>query len=289
MKFSQYLAVAGILSILEYGCAILIKLPECSYTPGYVYIMQQSYNGEVKNVGMYSVITGSSGAPPYDTIFGDIAGISFTEVARFPVNDCINSLNRVTSAVTFEFLGLFNGNLGNDHDQSSFYVQNHQFQAFLNGIAASLHHWIQLRIPPTHWLSPCNEHSQGYANIFFMSLTKKHDPKGTSYVCIRLFESSNIGQDPAPLLSRTLLPHWTITNTIFFPLKVDDCFNVADRVNSVFSKEYPDGYWTNATLYGQSNIMCHTKSGDEDYLHFIKAVEKAAAIPRVVEHGKLVH
>ena len=270
MKFSQHLAVAGILSIFGYGYAQDIQLLPCmDDNPGYVYILVENITPELAiSLGSVWLITGSSGAPPNEKIIGDSHYFSFIEAARYPVNDCGKSLSEVISFVS----QFFESNSPWRGQQFPYYVAYQLFSGFSRAIEVSVFKRIMIKIPPTSYTLPA-EHFSGYINVLFMSFTQISGPP---FVCVVVFQSTDKVPDPAILHSGVTLPFMQLSsaNSSFTSFLVNDCSIAYEQVNYVMLMHYPDGYWSDRMLFDQP---CKVTFGDEKYQNFFEIVASAIA------------
>ena len=290
MKFSQYLAVAGILSIFGYGYAIPLTLAKCTPTPGYVYIARQISNNlltyEFENPCFIAGASGGHFDDKKEAVLGKFddkkgkvhSSFRVLEVAKFPVDDCLNAF--INAAAYFEaWCTLRITKLSKN--QLLCPMSPEPFQKMVDDIQTALIPRLKLDIPPTSSIVPC-ANSRGYVNALFTSFTEDRiNGDHRSFICVWIFESLNNLPDPGSLLEGITLPRVEISpDSDFRAFPVENCSAAVDKANLAIYKEYPRTYWYAgmSTFYGQPCILTYE---EETFDHFTRVVANAIAKNRL--------
>ena len=260
---SSLLAFAGILCILEY--AYTTPLQECTDAAGFVYILQfYPLSDSIKHTKVFYEIVGASGASPFHKISEQPPFTGSSELARFPVQNCMRAYSDALDAGVSEYK-LFDPNI--------FYLQKHQQTKFSRLIESAFVPWTQVNIPPTSWIQPCKDGHHGYLHILYMLLSEEDKPP---FFCIKIFESSQEVANPMPMFNLVKLPLrqvWTEFSR-YYSYEVNDCAKAIGFAKIASAHYFPYGYWKDYNLYGEHCSRPNRNLG-EDLPLFKKVVEEA--------------
>lgn len=271
MKFSQYLAVAGIFSIIGYCYAIPLASDVCTNSPGYVYITREIITDQnlADQFGQFVFITGSSEVDldEYIVVTTLGYGLPVREEARFPVGDCTHALQIAVTAANTDCISL----KANQFD--CFYMKPDRFDRMVNDIKTEIfsQSLVKLDIPPTSSIEPC-ENSPGYVNALFTHFIRENQ---RSLICTWIFKSLNYLPHPWNKLHGITLPEIEVSpSSDFRAFRVKDCSAAVDNAYLAIINNYAPGFWRCSTLYGQPYNFTFK---EETFAHFKKVIEDAIA------------
>ena len=250
MKFYSHLAVAGILSLLGYGHALV-----CTNGPGYVYLVWMS--STTNDESTYKIM-GTSLAPlPMKINFKHPR--QQLELKRYPVSDCYRAIFAVLTAVDQPSTSgdWVTGSLQNQ-EYFTVTVKNHPDKKvkFVRDIESAISEWVMFKVPPT--LDRIHQGcgiSRGYIHIFFLRFVLQD---GSLLYCTRVFGSSRVVQ----LLSSTSDQLMSVPFMTQTPILQPAVYGVTDCLNA-FSQIIHSIRLLNVIIPGYLSI--HEQFGETYY------------------------